>query len=147
MPKIEKKLPDFLTIEEVSMLLDISTSTAYDLRNKAMIEMLYATGMRISELCNLTMSNLYVTDEMVKVFGKGSKERIVPVNEFALSALLEYLKYGRDELLGTKDSEYVFISSRHTKITRQAFFKFLKNSLSPFYYSDPHIRSIICWGW
>ena len=126
MPKIEKKLPDFLTIEEVSMLLDISPSTAYDLRNKAMIEMLYATGMRISELCNLTMSNLYVTDEMVKVFGKGSKERIVPVNEFALSALLEYLKYGRDELLGTKDSEYVFISSRHTKITRQAFFKFLK---------------------
>lgn len=126
MPKLEKKLPEFLTIEEVDKLLDIKVSTAYDLRNKAMLEMLYATGMRISELCNLTMSNLYLDDEMVKVFGKGSKERLIPVNDIAIAYLKEYLKYGRGELLGTKDSEYVFISSRHTKITRQAFFKFLK---------------------
>ncbi|MBE6154194.1 MAG: tyrosine recombinase XerD [Firmicutes bacterium] len=126
MPKIEKKLPEFLTMEEVDLLLDIRSSTAYDLRNKAMLEMLYATGIRISELCNLTMSNLYLEDEMVKVFGKGSKERIIPINDIALHALQEYLRFGRNELLGTKDSEYVFISSRHTKITRQAFFKFLK---------------------
>ena len=126
MPKLEHKLPEFLTIDEVDKLLDIRVSTAYDLRNKAMLEMLYATGMRISELCNLTMSNLYLEDEMVKVFGKGSKERIVPVNNIALDYLKEYLKFGRGDLLGTKDSEYVFISSRHTKITRQAFFKFLK---------------------
>jgi len=126
MPKLEKKLPDFLTIEEVDHLLDIRTSTAYDKRNKAMLELLYATGMRISELCNLTMSNLYLEDEMVKVYGKGSKERLVPVNEVAISYLKDYLQYGRGELLGTKTSEYVFISSRHTKITRQAFFKFLK---------------------
>ena len=91
-----------------------------------MLEMLYATGIRISELCNLTMSNLYLEDEMIKVFGKGSKERIIPVNDVALNSLQEYLKFGRGELLGTKDSEFVFISSRHTKITRQAFFKFLK---------------------
>lgn len=126
MPKLEKKLPDYLTIEEVNNLLDIRSSSAYDLRNKAMLEVLYATGMRISELCNLTMSNLFLEDALIKVFGKGSKERLVPINDIAINALEEYLKFGRNELLGTKDSEYVFISSRHTKITRQAFFKYLK---------------------
>lgn len=126
MPKLEKKLPEYLTIEEIDKLLNIRVSTAYDLRNKAMLEMLYATGMRISELCDLKMSNIYLEDEIVKVFGKGSKERLIPINEIALEYLKEYLKYGRGELLGIKDSEYVFISSRHTKITRQAFFKFLK---------------------
>lgn len=126
MPKLEQKLPEFLTIEEVDKLLDIRVSTIYDLRNKAMLEMLYATGMRISELCDLKMSNIYLEDEVVKVFGKGSKERLIPVNEIALNYLAEYLKYARGDLLGTNDSEYVFISSRHTRITRQAFFKFLK---------------------
>ncbi len=126
MPKLEKKLPEYLTIEEVNNLLDIKTSTAYDLRNLAMLELLYASGIRISELCNLTMSNLYLNDNMIKVFGKGSKERIIPINDYAKDCLIKYLTYGRGELLGTKDSEYVFISSRKTKMTRQAFFKFLK---------------------
>lgn len=129
MPKLEKRLPEYLTENEVSKILDLRASNSYELRNKAMIELLYATGMRISELCSLTMSNLYLDDEMVKVFGKGSKERIIPVNEIALDALREYLRYARGELLGTKDSEYVFISSRHTKITRQAFFKFIKKAV------------------
>ena len=126
MPKLEKKLPDYLTIEEVDNLLDIRASTAYDLRNKAMLEVLYATGMRISELCNLTMSNLFLEDGLVKVMGKGSKERLVPINDTAVHALDEYLKFGRNVLLGTKTCEYVFISSRHSKITRQAFFKYIK---------------------
>ena len=126
MPKLEKKLPDYLTVEEVDNLLDIRSSSSYDLRNKAMLEVLYATGMRISELCNLTMSNLFLEDHLIKVFGKGSKERLVPINDIAIAALEEYLKFGRGELLKTKSSEYVFISSRHTKITRQAFFKYLK---------------------
>lgn len=126
MPKLEKKLPEFLTVEEVEKLLDIRTNTAYQKRNKAMLEMLYGTGMRISELINLTMSNIYLDDQMVKVFGKCSKERIIPVNNYALDCLKDYLQFGRGELLGTKTSEYVFISSRHTKISRQAFFKILK---------------------
>lgn len=126
MPKIEKKLPDYLTIEEVDNLLDVRASNAYELRNKAMLEVLYATGMRISELCNLTMSNLFLEDSLIKVFGKGSKERLVPIGDVAINALEEYLKFGRNELLGIKDSPYVFISSRHTKITRQAFFKYIK---------------------
>ncbi len=126
MPKLEKKLPDYLTIEEVNLLLDVRTSSIYDLRNKAMLEVLYATGMRISELCNLTMSNLFLEDQLVKVMGKGSKERLIPINKTAIYALEEYLKFGREQLLGSKTSEYVFISSRHTKITRQAFFKYIK---------------------
>lgn len=126
MPKLEKKLPEYLTIEEIDKLLDIKTNTAYEKRNKAMLEMLYATGMRISELINLTMSNIYLEDNMVKVFGKGSKERIIPFNDYAKEYLIDYLEFGRSELLGIKNSEYVFISSRHSKITRQAFFKILK---------------------
>ncbi|MCX4254101.1 MAG: site-specific tyrosine recombinase XerD [Bacilli bacterium] len=126
MPKLEKKLPVYLTVEEVDNLLDINTSTAYDLRNKAMLEVLYATGVRVSELCDLQMSNLFLDDGIIKVFGKGSKERLVPINETAIKYLREYLRFSRDSLLGTKDSEYVFISSRHARITRQAFFKFLK---------------------
>lgn len=126
MPKLEKKLPEYLTTQEVDQLLDIQASSAYDLRNKAMLEVLYATGMRVSELCNLTMSNLFLEDGLVKVFGKGSKERLVPINNVAIQALNEYLRFGRNELLGTKTCEYVFISSRHTKITRQAFFKYIK---------------------
>lgn len=126
MPKIEKKLPVYLTIEEVDNLLDIKTSSAYDIRNKAMLELLYASGIRISELCDLKVNNLYLEDNMIKVFGKGSKERIIPINDYAKDALKEYLKYSRDSLLRTKDSEYVFISSRGTRITRQAFFKYLK---------------------
>ena len=126
MPKLEKKLPEYLTVEEVDKLLDIRVSTAYDLRNKAMLEVLYATGMRISELCNLTMSNLFLEDGLVKVMGKGSKERLVPINDVAIDALKEYLRFARNDLLGTKTCEYVFVSSRHTKITRQAFFKYIK---------------------
>ena len=126
MPKLEKKLPDYLTIEEVDNLLNIRASTAYELRNKAMLETLYATRMRISELVTLTMSNLFLEDHLIKVFGKGSKERLVPIGDTAIAALEEYLKFGRGELLGTKSSEYVFISSRHTNITRQAFFKYIK---------------------
>lgn len=127
MPKIEKKLPEYLSVSEVENLLDISASNAYELRNKAMLEVLYATGMRVSELVELKMSNLYFEDNMVKVFGKGSKERLVPINDIAIDALNQYIRFGRGELLGTKDSEYVFISSRHTRITRQAFFKMLKS--------------------
>lgn len=127
MPKIEKKLPVYLTIAEVDKLLDIPTSTAFDLRNKAMLEILYASGVRISELCDLKISNLYLDEEMIKVFGKGSKERLIPINDISLKALKEYLEYGREQLLRTKTSEYVFISSRGTRITRQAFFKFLKH--------------------
>ncbi len=126
MPKLEKKLPVYLTEEEVDKLLDIKTSTAYDLRNKAMLELLYASGIRITELCDLVMSNLYLNDNTIKVMGKGSKERIVPINDYAKKAMQDYIAHGREKLLGAKDSEYVFISSRHTKITRQAFFKFLK---------------------
>ncbi len=126
MPKLEKKLPDYLTVEEVDKLLDVKTSTIYEKRNKAMLEVLYATGIRISELCDLKMSNLYLNDDLIKVMGKGSKERIVPINTVAKKALEDYLNYGRGDLLETKISDYVFISSRHTRITRQAFFKYLK---------------------
>ena len=91
-----------------------------------MLEVLYGTGIRISELCELKMSNLFLEDNLIKVFGKGSKERLIPINNIAILSLKKYLAHARSELLKLKTSEYVFISSRSTKISRQAFFKYLK---------------------
>ena len=89
MPKIEKKLPNYLTIEEVDKLLDIRLGKPTDYRNKAMLELLYATGMRISELTNLKLSQVDFDDDIVRVLGKGKKERTIPLNDTAIFALKE----------------------------------------------------------
>lgn len=125
-PKLEKKLPVFLTEEEVDKLLDINLITPYDYRNKAMLELLYATGLRITELCNLKITDVDINNALVRVFGKGKKERIIPVSDYALSHLETYVKYYRNEILREKISDYLFISNSKTKITRQGFFKIIK---------------------
>ena len=125
-PKLEKKLPVFLTEEEVDKLLDINLNTPYDYRNKAMLELLYATGLRITELCNLKITDVDSNNALVRVFGKGKKERILPVSDYALSYLETYVKYYRNEILREKISDYLFISNSKTKITRQGFFKIIK---------------------
>lgn len=126
MPKIEKKLPSFLTIEEVDKLLDIDLNNAYDYRNKAMLETLYGTGIRISELINLKLSDIDFDSDLIRIFGKGNKERIVPFNDINKKYLLEYINIYRKELLKKKQSEYVFINSLSSNISRQGFFKILK---------------------
>lgn len=126
LPKIEKKLPDYLTIEEVDKLLDIPLNTAYDYRNKAMLETLYATGIRISELINLKISDIDFNECFIRIMGKGSKERIVPFNDICKDYLEKYINVYRLELLKKKDSEYVFINNLSRSISRQGFFKILK---------------------
>ena len=126
LPKIEKKLPDYLTIEEVDKLLDISLNTAYDYRNKAMLETLYATGIRISELINLKVSDIDFNECFIRIMGKGSKERIVPFNDICKEYLEKYINIYRLELLKHKDSEYIFINNLSKNISRQGFFKILK---------------------
>lgn len=126
LPKISKKLPKFLTIEEVDNLLDIELKTPLDYRNKAMLELLYATGVRISELINLTIANVSFEDDLIRVVGKGSKERIVPVGEIAMEALKIYLEDYRNTLLKNKQSEYLFLNNFGNPITRQGFFKIIK---------------------
>ncbi len=126
LPKLEKKLPEFLTIEEVDKLLNITPLKPTDYRNIAMLETLYATGLRVSELVNLELSNIDFDDCIIRVFGKGSKERIVPINDSAKDALKTYIDDYRDYLLRDKSSSFVFINNLGTKITRQGFFKILK---------------------
>ena len=126
LPKIEKKLPDYLTIEEVDKLLDIPLNTAYDYRNKAMLETLYATGIRISELINLKVSDIDFNECFIRIMGKGSKERIVPFNDICKEYLEKYINIYRLELLKHKDSEYTFINNLSKNISRQGFFKILK---------------------
>ncbi len=124
-PKMYKKLPKALSVEEVDKLLNIKLQTPYDYRNKAMLELMYATGMRISELINLKLTDIDFENETIRVLGKGSKERKVPIGEYAMKYLNIYIKYYRSYFV-KETSDYVFLSVRGDKMTRQAFFKILK---------------------
>lgn len=126
LPKLAKKLPEFLTIEEVDKLLNINPVKIYDYRNIAMLETLYATGVRVSELCNIKLSDINYDECIIKIFGKGKKERIVPINESAYDALTNYINNYRSFLLKSKTSEYVFINNYGNPISRVGFFKILK---------------------
>ena len=126
LPKLAKKLPNYLTIEEVDRLLNINTTKVYDYRNKAMMETLYASGIRVSELCNIKLSDIDFNEYTIKIFGKGSKERIVPINESSMEALKIYINDYRPFLLKTKVSDYVFINNFGNVISRVGFFKILK---------------------
>ena len=90
-PKIEKKIPEFLTLEEVSSLLNFKVNNEFEARNKAILELLYSSGLRISELTSLELSNIDLDECLVRVMGKGSKERIVPLGDYAIEALKEYI--------------------------------------------------------
>lgn len=125
-PKLAKKFPNYLTEEEVDKLLNIPLKTAYDYRNKAMLELLYATGIRVSELINLKFVNLELQDDFIRVMGKGSKERIIPMSNISKKYLIEYIEIYRKTLLKSKDSEYLFINNQGNVISRVGFFKIIK---------------------
>ena len=126
LPKLEKKLPEYLTIEEVDKLLNINTTKPIDYRNKAMLETIYACGLRVSELCELKINNIDFNESIIRVYGKGHKERIVPMNESSSITLKNYIDEYRNYLLKDKVSEYVFINNFGGRISRQGFFKILK---------------------
>ena len=121
-PKQEKYLPASMSEKEVEKLLNSpDVSKDIEQRDKAMIEMLYATGMRISELVNLKITDIDMNRSVIKVMGKGSKERLIPFGESASEALFNYLKIRKDS-----SSKEVFISNRGRKITRVAFWQRIK---------------------
>ena len=125
-PKQEKYLPTSMSEDEVEKLLNSpDTSKRIEKRDKAMIEMLYATGMRISELTNLKVIDIDTQRSVVKVLGKGSKERLIPFGESALESLSDYLS---DR--GESNSKEVFLSNRGTKLNRVSFWKRIKIYLS-----------------
>ena len=125
-PKIEKKLPKFLTEDEVNQLLNIKLNDPKDYRNKAMLELLYASGIRISELLDLKLYNYYVDDACIKVMGKGSKERIIPIGDITIKYLDLYINEYRKYILKTKQSDYLFVNYNGNRMSRQGFFKILK---------------------
>ena len=127
-PRLEKKLPNVLTIEEVDSLLDIDLNTPFDYRNKAMLELLYGTGLRISELLNLKIFDIDFENCIIRCIGKGNKERIVPIGEYVIKYLQEYLNY-RKLLLKKKNNKYLFLNNLGTKLSRFSFFKILKKLL------------------
>ena len=127
MPKLPDKLPNYLTYEEVDRLLDMPLKTDYDYRTKAMLELLYATGMRVSELLSLRFSNIDSVNTIVRVEGKGSKERIIPFNDTSKKYLELYLNFYRPKLIKPgKNYEELFLNNRGTPMTRQGLFKLLK---------------------
>lgn len=127
-PKLDKKLPTVLSIEETMMLLNsLNEDTPFNARNKAMIEVMYGTGLRVSELVNLKLSELHLTSKMISTTCKGSKERIVPINDYASKVLREYIIKHRPELLKRgKDQNYVFLNNVGDPLSRQSFFLILK---------------------
>ena len=129
-PKLRKALPNVLTIEEVDNLLDIKTNTKFDYRNKAMLELLYGTGLRITEMLDLKLTDVDFENCVIRCFGKGSKERIVPIGEYIIDSLKDYLEYGRRFLINNKKiSDYLFLNNLGGRISRFSFFKILKKLL------------------
>lgn len=123
-PKLEKKLPNVLSVEEVNILLDINPVTAFDYRNKCMLELLYGTGLRISEMLSLTINDIDVINATVRCIGKGDKERIVPINNHIIESLHNYLNV-RGELLKRKNTKELFINKNGDKLDRKGFNKIL----------------------
>lgn len=127
LPKSGLKLPDVLSVEEVKLLLSIpDTGTPTGARDAAMIELLYASGLRVSELINLKFQDINLEAGFVRIFGKGSKERIVPIGLFAKEKIDDYLKTSRPLLLKNIASKYLFVARAGKPMTRQGFWKLLK---------------------
>lgn len=127
MPKQGRTLPDILSIEQVDKLLNIEGEEPLDIRNKAMLELLYATGLRVSELIDLEMNDIHITMGFVRCIGKGNKERIVPIGTLAIEAMEQYIEYARPILVKRNKTETKFFVNYHGRpLSRQGFWKVLK---------------------
>jgi len=126
-PKQPRRLPKLLSEAQVEALLAApATETTLGLRDRAMLETLYATGLRVSELVGLRLSQVSVDTGVVRVVGKGSKERLVPLGDEAVEWLQRYAKEARPALAGDAKNACVFLTNRHTPLTRQAFWALIK---------------------
>nr|WP_086940643.1 site-specific tyrosine recombinase XerD [Thaumasiovibrio occultus] len=126
-PKLPQRLPKDLTEKEVEDLLSSPNSDdPIELRDRAMLELLYATGLRVTELVSLTMENISLRQGVVRVVGKGNKERLVPMGENAIDWIERYLQQGRPALMGEVSGDVVFPSKRAKQMTRQTFWHRIK---------------------
>jgi len=126
-PKLEKKLPVFLNIQEVEKLLEApNSSSLFGQRDRAMLELLYSCGLRVSELINLSYHNINIKEEFIRIHGKGNKERILPMGEIAIDFLTTYESNSRPILLKNGQSDSYFLSNRGKAMSRQNFFYIIK---------------------
>lgn len=126
-PKVGRSLPDSLSEDDVDALLGApDPASAIGLRDRAMLEALYATGMRVSELVGLRRGQLDLQTGVVRVTGKGDKQRLVPLGEAAIDWLSTYLRDGRPELIGERRSDDFFVTRRGAGMTRQAFWYLIR---------------------
>ncbi|MGB4130144.1 MAG: site-specific tyrosine recombinase XerD [Acholeplasmatales bacterium] len=124
-PKREKKIPEVLTIDEVVSLIDsLQGNDPIKMRNLALIETIYGSGLRVSELLNLRVSDVHLTEKYVKIVGKGNKERNVPLGDMSINAIREYITKARPKLLKL-DNNYLFVNQYGNKLSRQGFYKLL----------------------
>ena len=127
-PKLKKSLPDVLSIDEVTDLLDIPLTTKFDYRNKAMLEIMYGCGLRVSEVISLKVHDIDMDNDIVRCIGKGSKERIVPINDYALYYLKLYVDV-RGLFIINGRNDYLFLNNHGGPMTRQGFLKNLNKIL------------------
>lgn len=130
LPKLKRTIPTVLNKEEVEKLLDIDLKDSFSYRNKAMLELLYSTGLRVSELINLRLNNVDFDNCVVKTIGKGNKERIIPISDYAIYFLTKYIDEYRGSMLKNKIHDYIFINNHGNYMTRQGFFKIIKSIAS-----------------
>ncbi len=134
LPKIKKKLPSVLTSGEIIQIINSTQSenqgrNIKEYRNWAMLETLYATGVRISELLSIRTSDISLSEGFIRVMGKGQKERIIPLGKLAIRAIKEYIQLARGKLLKSKASEYLFLNNHGRIISRMGFWKILQQYL------------------
>ncbi|MCK5686992.1 site-specific tyrosine recombinase XerD [bacterium] len=125
LPKKEKKLPDYLSVKDVDKLLNTPDDSNIGIRDKAMLELMYGTGMRVTELLTVKIDDINFTEGFVKCFGKGRKERIIPLSVFTIKCINKYLAI-RDNFIKIKANRILFLNSRGNLMSRQGFWKIIK---------------------
>lgn len=126
-PKISRNLPDMLTKEEVERLLDApSENTPHGLRNRAILELFYSSGLRVSELCGMLQQSIHLEEGYVRVFGKGSKERVAPIGSAAVKAVRDYITGGRPYFVKARTGSELFLSQQGKAISRKMVWVMIK---------------------
>lgn len=131
-PKYHRKLPDTLSLDEIDQIVnsfDLSKALSY--RNRAIVELLYSCGLRVSELCELKLSNIYKKEQIIRVLGKGNKQRLIPIAQYTLDVIDEYLEFERAQLkIQDGHQDTLFLNRRGKGLTRVMIFTMIKNQVS-----------------
>ena len=128
-PKIDSKIPLVLSTDEIDKIISSAFSKKYGLRNQAIIEIMYSCGLRVSELTEMKISNIFFDESLIKILGKGNKERFIPLSSIAKKLLYNYIKYNRKKLSYDKQSvDIVFLNNRGKKLTRVMVYNIINDA-------------------